>query len=227
MEEINIKELFAFFIKRIWVVLLCCVLIIIIGCIYCKNKQNVYFTASAKLFIPVNEEINTSKDVIPSLAEVFSFCREAAKSKNILSKVANDLDLNIDVNKLSNNVSVITEDASFSVEVKVKDNNSENSQNIANRVASYLIEEVKNNYSNRNIIMLDEANSTNEIHVVNVSKILTFCFVVGIVVGFGIVFVMFYFDDKIRTIDNLENKFSIPVVGYINDFKKGGKIYDK
>ncbi len=205
---------------------MCCVLGTIFGGIYCKNNQNIYYKTNAKLFVPVNEGINKTEDVAPSLAEIFSFCRETAKSNKTLTKVISDLGLNMNTVKLSNNITVITEEASFLVKIEVKDIDSKNSINIANKIASYLMEEVKNNYNNRNIIILEEATFTLETTDVSVSKILIFCFGIGCIVGLGIIFVIFYIDEKIRTINNLENKFNIPVIGYINDYKKTSREYD-
>ena len=46
---------------------------------------------------------------------------------------------------------------------------------------------------------------------------------VGLVLGLGLVFVLYYFDRSVKTIEQVESKLGLPVLGTVQEFKSGGK----
>ena len=45
----------------------------------------------------------------------------------------------------------------------------------------------------------------------------------GLVLGLGLVFVLYYFDRTIKTVEQVEVKIGLPVLGTVQDFNKGAK----
>ena len=46
---------------------------------------------------------------------------------------------------------------------------------------------------------------------------------VGIVLAFGVVFVIYYFDTTIKSSDEVENRFDLPVIGVVPKVKRKEK----
>ena len=58
---------------------------------------------------------------------------------------------------------------------------------------------------------------------INVVKQLVIYFMIGFVLGAGILFVIFYFDRSIKSVEQIEQKTKLPILGSIEEYTQGGK----
>ena len=70
---------------------------------------------------------------------------------------------------------------------------------------------------------MDTAIETKNPYNINVPKQIIIYFMVGFVLAFGIVFMMFYFDRTIKTVEQVEQKIKLPILGSVQEMNKGGK----
>ena len=68
--------------------------------------------------------------------------------------------------------------------------------------------------------MAEEAESP---YNINIFKDLLIYLLVGIVISFGIIFVIFYFDTTIKSVEEIENKLGLPVFGIVPKVKRKEK----
>lgn len=96
------------------------------------------------------------------------------------------------------------------------------SQNI-NVTANFFSKEVVKLYNMNNVNVLDEANEANEPYNINIPKQVIIYFFIGIIIALSILFIIFYFDRTIKSVEQVEQKIKLPILGGVEEYKKGGK----
>ena len=67
------------------------------------------------------------------------------------------------------------------------------------------------------------AEEAEEPYNINIVKDMVIYLFVGIVLAFGVVFVIYYFDTTIKSSDEVENRFDLPVIGVVPKVKRKEK----
>ena len=57
----------------------------------------------------------------------------------------------------------------------------------------------------------------------NITKQIIIYIGLGIVVSLAIVFIIFYFDRTIKSVEQIEQKIKLPILGSVQDVSKSGK----
>ena len=123
--------------------------------------------------------------------------------------------MNYSVVELSKNVTVESINETEIIKVSVVDDDPKLSMVIANEIANVFNAEIVKLYNIQNVGVVDVAEMPNLPYNVNLLKQLVLSGLVGIVLGFGIVFVMYYFDTSVKTTEEIEKKLGLPVIGVI------------
>ena len=110
------------------------------------------------------------------------------------------------------------------IKISVIDDDPKRAMVIANEIASVFNAEIVKLYNIQNVGIVDEAEITNAPYNVNLLKQLVISGLVGLVLGFGVVFVIYYFDTTVKTTEEIEKKLALPVIGVIPAI--GGKKND-
>ena len=58
---------------------------------------------------------------------------------------------------------------------------------------------------------------------INVPKQLVIYMLLGLFVSAATLFIIFYFDRTIKTVEQVENKIKLPILGSVQVYEKGGK----
>ena len=124
---------------------------------------------------------------------------------------------------LHNKVSVSAVNNTEIIKITVNDLNAIKAKNIANVTAKYFTEEVKELYNISNVNILDEAIEANNPYNINVIKQVIIYFMIGFVLAAGILFIIYYFDRTIKTVEQIEAKIKLPILGSVEELTKGGK----
>ena len=112
-------------------------------------------------------------------------------------------------------------------EIAVTDENATNACKIANEIAKVFAKEVPGTYNINNIQVWDEAEiSENPSNVNHAKDVIIFTFI-GLVVSVMYVLVLNMLDTTVKTAEEIEKRFKVPVLAsipvYSLDFDKGGK----
>ena len=86
---------------------------------------------------------------------------------------------------------------------------------IANVVAVKFQDEVKDIYNLENVSIVDKAVLAKEPYNINVVKESIIYIALGVVLSCGVIFVIYYFDNTIKSIDQVEKRLGIPVIGTV------------
>lgn len=219
MEEINLNELFNYYLKRLPIIIVVTVLALILGYLYTKEIQIPMYHGTTTIILVQKQGDNDSSVVtqneITINEKLVSTYSQIIKSRRVLDQVIDDLDLAMKAGSLSENITVTSVSDTSIIKVTVSDEDKKQAVKIANKVAEVFKEEITEIYNLENVSVVDEAIVENEPYNVSFLKQLVICALVGIVLSCGLIFVMFYFDNTIKNKNEIEEKLNLAVLGEI------------
>lgn len=234
MEELDLKELFNIFWNRKAQIILIILIFVVIGIIYTIGFTTPMYSSSTTLVLASsgNTETNTNTTItatdITVNSKLVSTYSELVKSKNILRQVIANLGIHVDENSLRNNVAVSSVKDTELIEITVKNENATYAAQIANEIAKVFTEKVKEIYNINNVQIVDEAEvSTVPSNINHEKDVLIFAFV-GLVVAVAYALIANMLDTTIKTAEDVEKGFGVPVlvsIPIIEKFEneKGGR----
>lgn len=233
MEELDLKELLLLFWNKKIKILLIVAIFIAIGIIYTIGFVTPVYTSSTTLVLAKSDTTSTSDTITASditlNSNLVSTYSELAKSKNVVRQVISNLGIEIDEEKLIDNIAVSSRKNTELIEIAVTNEYASNASKIANEIAKVFSEKVTEIYNINNVHVVDEAEIEEEPSNVNhIKDIIMFTFI-GLVVAILYVLVLNMLDTTIKTAEEVERQFKVPVLAsiplYTFDLEKtkGGK----
>ena len=234
MEEINIKDLFEFFISKIRIITLVVLIVVLIGAVYSLCFQEPMFESTTNMVLTGTAsasgsttnieggEAITQNDINLNSKLVATY-REIIKSKTVLKDVINTLDLEYTTKELYRNITVSTVADTEMISITVKSLNAEEAAKVANKLAEIFSENIKEIYNIENISIIDKAEIESVPTNINVVKQLIIYFLIGFVVACGIVFVLFYFDTTLKDVSQIEKMGFVVLTSIPERIEEGGK----
>lgn len=236
MEEINIKDLFEFFLSKIKIVILVTLVAILVGAIYSLFFQDPVYESTTRLVLTGTTQatgaVNNNQGVDGTTitqndlnlnAKLVATYREIIKSKTVLKDVINTLDLDYTVGGLQSNISVSTVSDTEMISITVESKKAEEAALIANELASQFSVRIKEIYNIENISVIDKAEVQSTPINVNIVKQIIIYALIGLVLSLAIVFAMFYFDTTLKDAAQIE-KLGLTVLTSIPEkMEEGGK----
>lgn len=222
MEEIDLKDLLSYFWSKKIIILVMLLLGLVIGEVYTAAIQKpLYKSYTTILLTKESDSTITSNDVTLNRNLVDTY-REIIKSKKVLKKVINNLELDYDYATLNGKISVTSINDTEIIKITVIDETSKEATDIANEIANVFNAEVVKLYNIQNVGIVDVAEETDTPYNVNLVKQLIIASLIGLVSGFVLVFIIYYFDTTIKNAETIERKLGLPVIGIIPEVR-GGK----
>ena len=222
MEEINLKELFEYFVSKLPIIIIAALLTTLVGIAYGlwiqKPMYNSYTTIVLTRIVCISGTTDsngiTQSDILLNLNLVSTY-REIIKSKRILNQVINNLDLNISTEELEKNISVTSEKDTEVIKISVNSTNPTDAKDIANEIERVFSNEIVSIYNIKNITIIDYAEEDTTPYNINVPKQIILSFLIGFILACAVIFVTFYFDTTIKSAEEIENKLGLPVLGVV------------
>jgi len=223
MEEINIKELLYYFLKRIPIIIIITIAFLIIGTVYTYFGKTKYYSSDVTIVLVSgsNEEESTgSGDTVTQTSisineKLVATYREIVTSRKVLNQVISDLDFDYTLEELQKMISVSGVDETEIIKIIVKSESSSEAKEIANKTAEAFEKNVQEIYDLKNVAILDEAIENEEPYNDNKLKDILIFFIIGFVISCALLFVMYYFDDSVQTAEGVEKRLGIPVIGQL------------
>lgn len=223
MEEINIKDLFNFFISKIKIIGIIVGVFVILGVLYVKFLQvPMYHSATTLILVSDNNnnnsaamqsDINLNKNLVSTYSEI-------VKSRTVLKKVKKELKLDMSIKELSKQIEVTSVENTEIIRIEVSDEDNKLAQKIAKEVAKTFMNEVKDIYNLTNITIIDKASLEKKPYNVSMIKQVGLFGISGLVIGSVVVFLIFYFDTSIKSSKDIEEKLGLPVIGNVTLIEK-------
>ena len=229
MEELNLTDLFKYFLKHFSVIIFVTALSIMIGTAYVLFLQTPLYKSSTTLIL-VQSDKKSDSDLALTQTEIninqklVSTYSQIVKSRRVLKKVIKNLDSNLSTGALSQKITVSAIENTEIIKISVSDEDNKEAAKIANEIANVFSDEVAKIYQMENISIIDKAEVESVPYNVQIIKQEVMYFGIGFVLSCMILFVAFYFDTKIKTSEQVEEKFDLMVLGSIPKVKKAGDL---
>lgn len=228
MEEINLKELLSYFISKIWIVFITFGLLIMFSVVNTKFIKVPLYNSSTTIVLTINNEneLNTSitQNDITINQKLVATYRQIIKSRRVLDKVIENLELDMEASTLSKKVSVTNETDTELLKITVSDEDPELAAMIADEIAKVFSEDIVDIYNIKNVSIIDKALEAENPYNIKLVKDAIIFGMLGIVLGLGIIFIMFYFDTTIKNSEEIEEKLGLPVLGVVPAIDNGKKL---
>lgn len=237
MEELDLKELFNIFWNKKIQIIIIVLIFSLIGIVYTLGFTTPMYSSSTT-FLLASANKNESTDTTITSTDVtlnsklVSTYSELVKSKKVLRKVKANLDMDINEESLKRNVKVSSVKNTEVIEITVTTQSAINSARIANEIVQVFAEEVvKGFYGIENVQVVDEAEPKDTPSNINHQKdIILFAFI-GFVISVAYVLVLNMFDTTVKTAEEVEKEFKLPVLAAIPTYgneaqkqkRKGGR----
>ncbi|HBW35483.1 YveK family protein [Desulfosporosinus sp. BICA1-9] len=144
-----------------------------------------------------------------------------AQSRTVEQNVIKDLDLSMTIAQLDNMISINPVKTTEILEIQVLNTDPELAASIANSMANEFSKAVIDIKKVDSVSIVDTAMTPT--HPVKPNKKLNvlIAFVVGLMASVGLVFLLEYIDNTIKTSDDVEKFLGIPVLGVIPNYEVG------
>lgn len=225
MEEINLKELFDYVKERLLIIIIIMLAVLVVGCVYSifiktplyKSYSRVVLvsddgTASGGTGGVTQSDVQLNKSLVSTYSELVT-------SRTIMDKVIKNLALNYTIEELTGHVTVSSVKDTEIIRIEVVDADKGLAADIANEIVKVFGEEIKNIYKIQNVSTVDIAEESESPYNINVIKDIVIYILVGGVLAFGAIFVVYYFDSTIKSAEEIENKLGLPVLGIVPKVK--------
>ena len=219
MEEqvIRLDELLLALKKR-WLIILSITLIAtIIASVLSFFVIKPQYEASTKVFIGKEEgqgQAYDQSDVLmyQKLMKTYS---EAIKTKDLISKGLRGTGVTLQPSAVLSNLTVVTVADTQILQIKYKSNNPNEAKTVVSGIAKEFMKTSKELVPNGNIKIIEEVELPKSPVSPNKKMNIAIAFLLGLMVGVGITFLLEFLDNTFKNKEQLERELDIPVIGSI------------
>ena len=219
MEEqvISISEIIDAVKKRWKIIALTTVLATVVSGIFSFFIISPTYEASTKIFIGkegAESEGYNSSDVsmYQNLIKTYS---ELIKTKDLVNKAINNSQYDLSVNNVLNGITVNTLTGTQILQISYQSKSPSIAKNILESVTNEFITKAEELVPNGNVKVLESVELPKNPVAPNKTMNIAIAFILGMMVGFGIVFLLEYLDNTYKNKEQLEKDLDIPVLGVI------------
>lgn len=219
MDEVNLKELLRYILSKFYIVVTATVVVVLAGEIYSTYLKTPLYRSTTKLVLTssqgdnsqsavTNTDITLSNNLVKTYSEIIT-------SRGVLSKVIENLKLNTTTEDLASKVTVSSVSNTQIITLSVSDANANQAEKIANEIAKVFKAEIMSLYKIDNVQIVDKAQVASSPYNVNVLKQTLQFLAAGLAMGVGIVLIMFYLDNTVKSSQVVEDKVGLVVLGVV------------
>lgn len=180
------------------------------------------YEASTKVFIGKDESDTQSynqNDVLmyQKLMKTYS---EAIKTKDLIARGLKGTSFNLEPRDVLNNLTVVTVADTQILQIKYKSKNPQEAKVVIEEISDEFIKTSKELVPNGNIKVIEAVEVPDKPISPNKKMNIAIAFLLGLMVGVGLAFLLEFLDNTFKNKDQLEREFEIPVIGSIPTVKE-------
>lgn len=223
MEEIDLKELIAIFMRKKFLIISILIISGILGAIYTINFMVPEYQSTTKLILVQVREQNqgtTDEDMTASItatdinlnSNIVHNYTEVVTSKMVANQVIQNLNLNMTVEEFLEGISVVSLPDTEVIEITVTNTEPELACTIANEIAAVFVQKTEEIFKVNNIYVLDTAEVDNipvNIHLIKNIIIAAF---IGLIIVSAYILLINTLDTTVKTDTDIERILKVPVL---------------
>ena len=215
MEEINLRDLLSYFKKRLILFIVTVLFVVSAGTIYSVFILKPEYKAQATVILSSDKSKNTVQSEINANKNLIDTYTEVVKSHRVLDRVKNEMQIDDTYEQLVKKVTVASLKDTEIISISVVDRDKNHSYSLANKIADTFTNEIGQIYNDKSVNVLDRAVEPQKPHNVDLVKQEAIYAAAGIVLATAVIFLMFYFDRTIKTTEQIEQLFKLPIYGKV------------
>lgn len=228
MEEIDILDFIRYYVSKWFIVAILLVLVLIGGNIYTRKFRTPMYKSDTTIILVsektselgkdsgyTQSDLNFNKNLVTTYSNI-------VKSKKVLNQVKEDLRLESTYTELYGKVTVSSVDDTEIIKITVTDSDPVRAMMIANSIVPIFSNEVERIYGIENVSVLDSALVASDPYNVNAMKENVIFALAGLLLGSMIIFVIYYFDSSVKSVEMIEDKLGLTVLGMVPKMEKRG-----
>lgn len=223
-ETISLRELMETIRKRLNLIVLITLAAVLVSGIVSYFVITPIYQSSTQLLVnqAKSDQPIVNPGEIQTNLQLINTYNVIIKSPAILEQVNEDLKLGMTVGQLNEKITVQSEKDSQVVNVTVQDPDPNQAAEIANKVAAVFQQEIVDIMNVDNVSILAEAEAGENPTPVKPQPLLNIAiaFVVGLMAGVGVAFLLEYLDNTVKTEEDVEKILELPVLGAIATFEE-------
>lgn len=215
MEEINLSEVYSYFKTKILWILLAVVLIIVLGNVFTLLTRTPLYQSNTTIVLVGESKSGYSQTESQLNQNLIGTYSQIIISRKVLNQVIENLDLKLTTTDLAQSITTSSVEDTEIIQITVNNPKAKDAKKITDELAEVFAKEIKDIYHLENVEIIDKAEIAKTPYNVNYLKDNVIYLVVGLVLSFGVVFVMYYFDTSIKSSDIVEEKLGLTVIGIV------------
>ncbi len=215
MEEINLSEVYSYFKTKILWILIAVAAIIIFGNLFTIITRVPMYQSNTTIVLVGESKDGYSQSQSQLNQNLIGTYSKIIKSRKVLNQVIENLDLKMTAQELAQNITTSSVQDTEIIQIVVENKKAKDAQKITDEVAKVFAKEIKDIYNLENVEIIDKAELAKDPYNVNFLKDNVIYLVIGLVLSFGVVFVMYYFDTSIKSSEVVEEKLGLTVIGIV------------
>ncbi|GIN23165.1 YveK family protein [Siminovitchia fordii] len=223
-ETISLRELMETIRKRLNLIVLITMAAVLISGIVSYFVITPIYQSSTQLLVnqAKSDQPIVNPGEIQTNLQLINTYNVIIKSPAILDQVNKDLDMDMTVSQLNKKITVQSEKDSQVVNVTVQDPDPSKAAEIANQIATVFQKEIVDIMNVDNVSILAKAEVGESPSPVKPKPLINIAiaFVVGLMAGVGVAFLLEYLDNTVKTEQDVEKLLELPVLGAIATFEE-------
>lgn len=215
MEEINLRDLLSYFKKHLILFIVMVLFVVSAGTVYSVFILRPEYKAQATVILSSDKSKNTVQSEINANKNLIDTYTEVVKSHRVLDRVKNEMQIDDTYEQLVKKVTVASLKDTEIISISVVDRDKNHSYSLANTIADTFTNEIGQIYNDKSVNVLDRAVEPQKPHNVDLVKQEAIYAAAGIVLATAVIFLMFYIDRTIKTTEQIEQLFKLPIYGKI------------
>ena len=224
MEEIDLVQLLRYYFKKLPIIILITILAILLGYFYVEYVQVPMYHGTTTIILVQQSNEKDGVDITQGELDInqklVSTYSKIIKSRRVIEKVIDELDLKTTTSNLAKSIYVSTETDTYIIKISVSNENKNKAAEISNKVAEVFKDEIIDIYNLKNVSIIDKAIAEKEPYNVHKTKHLILFALAGIGLSVGVIFIIYCFDNTIKTKKDIEATLNLAILGEIPVAKK-------
>ena len=222
-EYIDMKKILNIILSKKIFIALIILLSLVVGYFYSYYYKKPQYNSSVTVLLTRDEaqgEKQVTQTDLNLNSGLISTYGSIAKSANVLSKVIENLGLDISVQNLQKNLTVAEIKNTQFLKITVENSNPETAMKIANEISKVFVEQIKTIYNIQNINIIDTAEISNTPCNINHIKDMAIALMAGIFASGVLILILYILDDTIKSEKDIPVNLKLETIGTIPNTNK-------
>lgn len=222
-EYIDMKKILNIILSKKIFIALIILLSLVVGYFYSYYYKKPQYNSSVTVLLTGDEaqgEKQVTQTDLNLNSGLISTYGSIAKSANVLSKVIENLGLDISVQNLQKNLTVAEIKNTQFLKITVENSNPETAMKIANELSTVFVEQIKTIYNIQNINIIDTAEISNTPCNINHIKDMAIALMAGIFASGVLILILYILDDTIKSEKDIPVNLKLETIGTIPNTNK-------